>query len=126
MLRAFGNDEAADWALGFLDANKPAEFLASTLDLAKGDDYLEAPDGSQIVAAAVIAAACGNPPQGLPDNVREWVRGKEAPVKNLAPAALAALQRVQGEQSELRELWQESDDFSVWRSDLDAISAALR
>ncbi|HXB72595.1 MAG TPA: DUF4259 domain-containing protein [Candidatus Acidoferrales bacterium] len=124
---AFGNDDAADWALDLLETKKPAEFLENTFTLAKGNGYLEAFDGGQIVAAAaVVATACGSAPQGLPEDLGEWLRGKEAAFQYLAPTALAALQRVRGEESELRELWQETDDFSAWCSDLDAISATLR
>jgi hypothetical protein len=124
---AFGNDEAADWAVDLLEAEQPARFIENTLALAKGEGYLEDPDGSQIVAAAaVIAAACGQAPQGLPDDIGEWLRGKESTFKPLASTALAALQRVRSEPSELLALWQETDDFSAWCADLDAISATLR
>ena len=34
--------------------------------------------------------------------------------------------RVRGDDSELRELWQESDEFPAWIAELDRISAALR
>jgi hypothetical protein len=124
---AFGNDEAADWAVDLLEGEHPARFIENTLALAKGEGYLEDPDGSQIVAAAaVIASACGKAPQGLPEDIGEWLRGKERTLKHLASTALAALQRVRSEPSELLDLWQETDDFSAWCADLDAISATLR
>ena len=123
----FGNDDAADWALDLLESEQPASFIENTLAIAKGDGYLEAPDGSQIVAAAaVIASACGKAPQGFPEDIGEWLRGKEGTFKPLASTALAALQRVRSEPSELLDLWQETDDFSAWFGDLDAISTTLR
>jgi hypothetical protein len=126
-ITAFGNDDAADWAVELLEAEQPASFMENTLALAKGDGYLEAPDSCQILAdAAVIASACGKAPQGLPEDTGEWLRGKEGTFKPLASTALAALQRVRSEPSELLDLWQETDDFSAWCGDLDAISATLR
>jgi hypothetical protein len=95
--------------------------------MAKRDGYMEAPDGCQLVAAAaVVAAACGKSPTGLSPGLAEWIQGKEAVLKYLAPAALAAIQRVRSDASELRDLWQESDDFSAWSADLESISTALR
>jgi hypothetical protein len=123
---AFGNDDAADWTLDLQDAAAPADFLERTLHIAKRDGYMEAPDGCQLVAAAaVVAAACGRAPAGLSPGLGEWIRGKEAVLKYVAPAALAAIQRVRSDESELRDLWQESDDFSAWSADLESISTAL-
>jgi hypothetical protein len=123
---AFGNDDAADWSDDLMDAESPAAFLETTLAMAKRGGYLEVSDGCQLVAAAaVIAAACGAKSDGLPGDVRDWLRGKEAGLKRLAPAARTAIQRVRGEESELREVWQESDEFAEWSADLDAIAAGL-
>lgn len=43
----------------------------------------------------------------------------------LAGTALEAVARVRGENSELRELWQEGDEFPAWIAELGRISAAL-
>jgi hypothetical protein len=126
-ITSFGNDDAADWAVDLLETEQPASFIENTLALAKGDGYLEAPEGCQVLAAAaVIASACGKKPQGLPEDIGEWLRGREGSIKPLASTALAALQRVRSAESELLDLWQETGDFSVWCADLDAISATLR
>jgi len=66
-MTAFGNDDAADWVADLLQAPKAAEFLEKTLSPDGRGGYLEAPDGSQLVAAAaIIAAACGGAPGGGP------------------------------------------------------------
>ena len=123
---AFGNDPAADWAIDLLEAKEPVAFLRRTFLLAKDGRYLDNEDGSQIVAAAaVVAAARGHVPQGLPENVADWLKGKETTFQPLAPTALAALRRVTGEESELKDLWQESDDFAAWKADVAAISGSL-
>ena len=125
---AFGNDDAADWAAELVEADKPVDFLRRTFALAEGDGYLEAPDGSQLVAAAAIVAAAisGQVPQGFPADVGRWLHEKADSLKGLAASAAAGLQRVKGEDSELRELWKESEEFSVWEADLDSMLAALR
>jgi hypothetical protein len=123
---AFGNDDAADRAAELLETSQPAEFVGKTLQLASHSGYLEAPEGSQLVAAAaVIAAACGVTPQGFPEELREWIRGKDLSLKRLAPAALVSIRRVLSEDSELRDLWQESDDFSAWPENVNVIAAAV-
>jgi hypothetical protein len=124
---AFGNDDAADWASSLVETPRPSEFVENTLRLANRDGYLEAPDGSQLVAAAVlVAAACGRGTHCFPEGLGEWLRGKEAALKHFAPAAVAAIRRVMGEQSELRDLWQDTEDFPAWCGELDAITTALR
>jgi hypothetical protein len=75
-------------------------------------DYLESPDGSVAIAAAeVIAAAVGSPAASLPASVTRWVDAHGASVADAdVVLALAALDRVTAENSELAELWAESDD----------------
>jgi hypothetical protein len=123
---AFGNDDAADWARGLQQATQPYEFLEQVFDIAMRTDYLQALDGRQVVAAAaVVAAANGRAPTGLPPVLAEWIRGKESALKVLAPAASAALQRVRVGKSGLKDLWQETDNFSDWCNYLDEIDIAL-
>jgi len=59
---SFGNDDACDWVAQLEECND-LSFVESTLDalLAVGDDYLEAPEASQAIAAAeVVARLRGN------------------------------------------------------------------
>lgn len=125
---AFGNDDAADWTSELVDAGNPIEILETTLALAQRDGYLEAPDGSQLVAAAAVVAAAvsGNVPEGFPESLNQWLRGKEGSLKGFAAVAKTAVQRVRGANSELRDLWEATEDFSAWNADLEAISTALR
>jgi hypothetical protein len=123
----FANDAAADWASDLIDAPEPETFLSATLQLADRRGYLDASDGSQAVAAAaVVAAACGAAPGGFPSELTAWLHGKETRFRQFAPEALAAVRRVRGEESELRELWETSEDFAAWSKTLEAIAAALR
>ena len=122
---AFGNDDAADWTFELRDAANPAKFVANALSLAEPKGYLIAPNGCQIVAAAaLVGAALGE--FELPEDLASWLRGKESKLRDLAPAAAAALQRVKGDESELNEVWRESGDYAAWCADLDTIAVALR
>lgn len=107
--QAFENDDALDWLIE-LEAGG-ATAVRECLTVA-GDGYMEAPDGSVAVAAAEItAAAQGNPPGDLPDDVATWVtaHGAELTAENVH-LALVAVERVAGGESELAELWDDADE----------------
>jgi len=127
---AFGNDDAADW-IAQLEERNDLGLVESTLDavLAIGDDYLEAPEASEAIAAAeVVARLQGRPGNGDADTeaVDEWV----ARVKLPAPPALIAkarraLDRILTEPSELMELRDESEDAAAWRASVEDLKARL-
>ncbi len=123
---AFGNDDASDFAMDLIESTQPIKVLSNVLARASQADYLEAPDGSQMVAAAAIAAAaCSGTNAHLSPNLQTWIAGREADLKPLAQFAARAIQRVRAEDSELSELWQEGDDGAEWLQELDRVTAAL-
>ncbi len=124
---AFGNDDASDMVLDLLEHSNPRDYVTQILARSREAGYLEAPDGSRIVAAAAIVAASRS--QGstsIPGTAANWIQANESMLRPLAEMALEALARVRGENSELCELWQGSNSFQAWISELDTISAALR
>ena len=106
---AFENDDALDWVSHLEDG--AVDLVRASLAATKVD-YLESPDGSVAIAAAeVVAAAVGNPAASLPASVTRWVDAHGASVADAdVVLALVALDRVTAENSELAELWAESDD----------------
>ena len=105
----FENDDAADWVYD-LEAGSIV-VLRRALDIATLR-YLEVREASIAIAAAeVIAAAVGRPNPALPDLAAQWVRehGKDVSDQLMLMAA-AALDRVLGEYSELREVWSEAPE----------------
>jgi len=65
---SFGNDDACDW-IAQLEEHNDLGFVESTLDavLAVGDDYLEAPEACEAIAAAkVVARLRGDAGSGIP------------------------------------------------------------
>jgi len=104
---SFENDDALDWAATCSEAKSIAP-VREALERSLHASYLEAPDGSEAVAAAeVIAAAKRNRMAGLPPDLAAWVkRQSPAALAKLAPLALRALKRVRDPKtSELRQLW---------------------
>jgi hypothetical protein len=113
----FDNDDAADFAADLEDsqAGDPVRVVTRVLtDTMAARDYLEADLGAEAVAAAaLLAAQCpGGDPIGP-----EGPHG-ELPTfpDTLRPLAVRALDRVLADDSELTELWAESDESDGWRS----------
>lgn len=121
----FDNDDAADFAARVEDAPGWAT-VKDALQSALRSDYLEAPQASEAVAAAAFVAAAHS---GDADLVTEE-RASVLKVLGAAPAdlrvlATEALTRVAGD-SELAELWNESEDGAKpWLAHLSAIGARL-
>ncbi len=111
---AFDNDTAADWSyaleqvddLSLIDAT-----IASVLDC--DDDYPDADLAAEAIAACeVVARLRGR--HGVRDDSTEtvdnWVKTHaQSPSKALLESARQAIGRVLAENSELRELWAESE-----------------
>ena len=114
----FDNDDVEDWLLELDDADSLELVEEAIAAVEAGGDYLEAPDASVGLAAAeVIAATLDNPADELPESIERFVAGLEDPADDeLVARARAAVQRVVGEDSELRELWEETDDFDAWQA----------
>jgi hypothetical protein len=110
----FENDKAADWAAE-LEEMKTIQPVVSALQLACAEGYLEAPQSCRaLVAAEVVAALSGNPTARLPKKVASWLRSHQLQVnEDLVHLALQAIRRIET-QSELRELWEESDELAGW------------
>jgi hypothetical protein len=122
----FENDDALDW-IGELAASSALATVEDALDLpAASADFPEAPECSVAVAAAeTVAAMQGKPSDDLPDTVATFVRVAKKPTASLVEAASSAVARVL-EKSELRELWEESDDYAGWRASLIDLQRRLR
>jgi Domain of unknown function (DUF4259) len=116
---AFGNDGAADWAYE-VEGAEDLSIVESALDaiLADDADYVEATDAEVALAAIeVIARLQGNWREKNPysENVDRWV--EKHPIQ--PPAALVkkahlVIDRILAENSELNEVWSESDEHASW------------
>jgi hypothetical protein len=126
----FGNDDASDFLFGLEEASSAATALRGAFEAVLGaDDYVEGPEGSvAVAAAAVVAEALGGSVEGVPEEIRQRIiaLGLTAEsARELAEGASAALDRVQGDNSELLELWQEAGEDEDFRRSLQNLSAGL-
>ena len=120
---SFANDDAADW-LAELEEQHGLGLVEITLEeaLTVGDDYLEAPVAARaLVAAEVIAIARGH--AGLTASAEpqlaSWIRKvRPRPDAGLVARAVQTVDRLLGENSELRELWEESGEYEAWCGDV--------
>lgn len=116
---AFGNDGAVDWTYG-LDDVHDLSLVEEAIDtvLAAGEEGPDAPDGADaLVAIEVIARLQGNwgERSTYSETVDEWVEStKLVPPAALIAKARAALDRILADNSELRELWEDSDSYDDW------------
>lgn len=127
---AFGNDEACDWAYDLEKVNDLSLIEASLDDvIACGSDYIETPEATRAIAAIeVIARLQGNwgERNAYSEPADDWVQtNKLNPSKNLAQKAHLAITRILGEDSELNELWQDSDDYADWLASIAELKARV-
>jgi hypothetical protein len=128
---AFGNDDAADWAYGLEECND-LSLIESTLDkvlAVTSEEYLEAPYASEALAAIeVIARLQGHwgERNAYTETVDSWVeKTKLKPSQALMQKAYRTIERILSDQSELRELWEESEEFDAWRASVEELKSRV-
>ncbi|MFI8516736.1 DUF4259 domain-containing protein [Streptomyces sp. NPDC085481] len=123
----FDNDTAADFSYRVDEAaaaDKAAVLLVAFREVTEtGDDYLDADLAVEAVAAAaLVAAQCpGGEPVTTSYGPKQAIPAVPAALR---PLAVAALDRVLGADSELLELWEESDG-EEWKAGVLRLRAAL-
>lgn len=108
----FENDDAMEWVSELEDTGVDA--IQNAL-LVADEDEVEAPEACQALAAAVIVLAmAGSTFKELPEEVEAWLEEHgERPEAALLERTLTAVQAVHTA-SELRDIWEESEDFDEW------------
>lgn len=127
---ALDNDDAqdflAEWQEGE-DYEPVDELLSEVLDMA--DSYLEADIAARAVAAgAVLSAVVNETIEELFDDDEDsidWAFGLPQPKVVLLNKLVRALKRILKDESELREQWEETDDFTAWRASVTEVIADL-
>lgn len=124
---SFDNDDAGGWVLELADAGDVSILAEAFSRVNDCSGYLEAPDCSiGIAAAEVVAALRSRPASQLPDEVAAFVRRIDlASSPELITDALRALERVKTN-SELQELWDESDHRDEWYRVIAELESRLR
>lgn len=123
-LQSFDNDDALDW-LAELAESTDISVLKAALVLT--EDYIESPEACNAFAAAeVVLALLGKPRVELPEEAQEWVGHHPLDAKPLVPLAIQAVTQILGEDSELKELWEETQDFDAWQRDVQDLLSRLK
>jgi len=124
-INTFDNDDAADW-LYDLEESEDLSLIEDTLEKSK-TDYLEAPEGCEILAASeIFLALLGNKRKNLPEIAKEWLsNNKKLDPTKLKKKAIKAIDKVLSEDSELNELWQDSDKYKAWRKNVEQMKTDL-
>jgi hypothetical protein len=125
-LSSFENDDALDWVID-LEKASDMGFLKETLSAVfdSEEEYIDAFVCSTALAAAeVVAALAGRPSAQLPEEVIQWIEGKGPPDSSLVSSAKRAIQAILDD-SELKELWEETDEFELWQADVKGLLARL-
>ena len=122
----FDNDDAGDWAVELEDAGSLAPVLMAFDEVDASGDYLDAGIACMALAAAeTVAALNGNAAADLPEPVAEVVADIGGPPDgDLVARARLAVEKIAAE-SELRELWEETDNFAEWQSKVADLLARL-
>lgn len=122
-LDAFDNPTARDWVPEVVTTSD-FSLLEEALDLVvdSADGYLEKADAERaMVAMETIAAALSHPCTAFTDQpaLVQWLARVHQDVDaDLIRLARRALIRIVGEDSELREYWEDTDKFDAWLAEV--------
>lgn len=116
---AFGNDDAADWLRELQEADDLGPVVEAIQAVTSvGEDELEAPESAVALAAIEVLARLGGSTgerDAHTEAIDKWMeRTRAVPTPEILASAEAAIDRILGEDSELRELWEDSDDYEAW------------
>jgi Domain of unknown function (DUF4259) len=122
----FDNDTAMDWIYDFSLAPYESTLENAFAQVLNGGDYIDADDGVIALAAAeVIAAAKGNIGSSWPEDIA-IPTGLRIPADLVAQALQAIDTVASSDESELKQLWMESNDFAGWQAAVDNLKSRLR
>ena len=126
---SFGNDTANDWAYELEDATDFA-VIEAALQVALDEEYLDADLAMEAIAAVeVIAKRLGKGTQSdvYTEKVDQWLETiSEQPSDDLLSLAKRVLERIVADDSELKELWLESDEYELWLGNIQQLNDALQ
>ncbi len=127
----FEDDAALDFVRDIEEAKNPKKIITEALDHAVESDYLETDEANAaIVSAAYIDSAVNGtkyttPEMGEPYEVDTFpTRFPDLDLSDLKSKAVAALEKVIGEGSELKELWEEGGE-SEWQQGIEEMIRRL-
>ncbi len=123
----FENDTAGDFVYELEgDDQEFIEAIEGAIEISVDpDEGLDADDGTNaLAAAACVAVSLGHTVPDMDPEVA--IRCHSVPgLSDLAERAASAARLVRADASELRELWEETDDFAEWLAVIDTLLSVL-
>jgi hypothetical protein len=117
---SFENDDALDFLAEITESDDLSLIRKVFDNVITSTEYVEAPDACQaIVGAEIIAAAIGRPTAEAQQNtsLNQWLTQIQPTIDNaLIVQAIEALTLILAPNSELRELWEDSEYYAEWKS----------
>ncbi|HET7419467.1 MAG TPA: DUF4259 domain-containing protein [Candidatus Dormibacteraeota bacterium] len=126
---AFDNDHACDWAYELDGASdlSPVESAFAEVEAAGAGNLEPGPACNALAACEVLARLRGRPgyTNAYTEEVDDWVKDHPiTPPPTLVARAEAAIARILGSDSELRQLWEEAGD-EEWRAAVDDLRVRM-
>jgi len=117
----FDNDTALDWVYD-LEDREDLSLVVDTIDAVLQEEYIDTTVAEEaLVAIEVLARLKGNfgKDNAYSEDVDKWVKNHPLQVEDaLLQKAKEAIAMILGDKSELKELWEEVDEYDVWSSEV--------
>lgn len=134
----FENDSGLDWMYDFLESENQIATLKEVLKVStirqgllgklfRKKEAMDEPEATAIlVAGEIVALLVGNPSTDLPEDLENWGKQNQLRLeKDLVRDALDAIQSMK-EHSELKVLWEGTDDFQNWLHEVYDLESRLK
>jgi len=117
----FDNDTALDWVYD-LEDREDLSLVVDTIDAVLQEEYIDTTVAEEaLVAIEVLARLKGNfgKDNAYSEDVDKWVKNHPLQVEDaLLQKAKEAIDMILSDKSELKELWEEVDEYDVWSSEV--------
>lgn len=119
------NDTVLDW-VGDLLETKDLDLMVEAIDMVLDEGYLDADTASIGIGAIEILAALQDRPgkEEYDEELEEWINQHKGQGKELLKSAQSALRKILAD-SELKELWEESDSYDQWVTTIQELESRL-
>jgi hypothetical protein len=124
----FENDTAYDFMSDVEESGDPKEVIRETLEAAASSEYLDSDGGCCVIVSATYLDSQMNGTRFTTPESEEQLpvdtfaqRNPGVNLRDLKEIAAAALSRVMGVDSELKDLWEEADEYDEWKSEVSSL-----
>jgi Domain of unknown function (DUF4259) len=121
------NDSALDWISEFEDAPSWSHVQNALQTILEADNVYDLDTdetSAALVAGEIVAAALGRANERLQPNIQQWVAANTLNIESLQNDAARAAALIKSD-SELRELWDDSEDAAEWVATVDGLISRL-